>query len=102
MRRLKREQNSWNACWKSLCTKGFSPVKLGGGAIFGSSKKSLWGYTLAEIIIVMLVIAVIVAITIGITKQKLDGIVTYTYYSAYSTLRSVNSQMIWRSGSECF
>ena len=42
----------------------------------------------------MLVIAVIVAITIGITKQKLDGIVTYTYYSAYSTLRSVNSQMI--------
>ena len=42
----------------------------------------------------MLVIAVIVAVTIGITKHKLDNIVTYTYYSAYSSLRTATSQML--------
>ena len=42
----------------------------------------------------MLVIAVIVAVTIGITRHKLDNIVTYTYYSAYSLLRTATSQML--------
>ncbi len=94
MRRFRRDRISWRTLFNGVCSRISEPVKFGGGAIFGSSKKGFRGYTLAEIIIVMLVIAVIVAVTIGITKQKLDGIVTYTYYSAYSTLRSVNSQMI--------
>ena len=94
MRRFRRDRISWRTLFNGVCLRISEPVKLGGGAVLSSSKKGLWGYTLAEIIIVMLVIAVIVAVTIGITKQKLDGIVTYTYYSAYSTLRSVNSQMI--------
>ncbi len=51
-------------------------------------------YTLTEIIIVLLVIAVIVAVSIRITKAKLDNIVSYTYYSAYSTLRQVSRQML--------
>lgn len=42
----------------------------------------------------MLIIAVIVSVTIGITKAKLNNIVSYTYYSAYSTLRSVSSEML--------
>ena len=29
-------------------------------------------YTLAEIVIVMLIISVVVAVTIGVTKKKLD------------------------------
>ena len=52
-------------------------------------KIKLRSYTLAEIVIVMLVIAVVVAVTIKITKAKLDNITTYTYYSAYSTLKGV-------------
>ena len=42
----------------------------------------------------MLIIAVIVAVTIGITKAKLDNIVSYTYYNAYSTLRSISTEML--------
>ena len=52
------------------------------------------GYTLAEVIVVMLIIAVIVAVTIGITKGKLDNIVSYTYYNAYSTLRKISTEML--------
>lgn len=59
-----------------------------------TSLKTWLGYTLAEIIIVMLVVAVIVAVTIGVTKHKLDSIITYTYYSAYSTLRTATSQIL--------
>ena len=51
-------------------------------------------YTLAEVIIVMLIIAVIVAVSIGITKAKLDNIVSYTYYNAYSSLRKISTEML--------
>ena len=51
------------------------------------------GYTLAEVVIVMLIIAVIVAVSIRITKAKLDKVITYSYYSAYSTLSSVAETM---------
>ena len=42
----------------------------------------------------MLIIAVIVAVTIGITKVKLDNIVSYTYYNAYSSLRKISTEML--------
>ena len=57
-------------------------------------KKKLSAYTLAEVIIVMLIIAVIVAVSIGITKAKLDNIVSYTYYNAYSSLRKISTEML--------
>ena len=41
----------------------------------------------------MLIIAVIVAVSIRITKAKLDKVVSYTYYSAYSTLSDVSRSM---------
>ena len=53
-------------------------------------KKLLNSYTLAEVVIVMLIIAVIVAVSIRITKAKLDKVITY---SAYSTLSSVAESM---------
>ena len=56
-------------------------------------KKLLNSYTLAEVVIVMLIIAVIVAVSIRITKAKLDKVITYSYYSAYSTLSSVAETM---------
>ena len=56
--------------------------------------KALFAYTLTEIVVVMLVVAVIVAVTIGVTKHKLDNIVTYTYYSAYSSLRTATAQIL--------
>ena len=56
-----------------------------------NSKK---GYTSTEVVIVMLVVAVVVSVSIKITKTKLDNIVSYTYYSGYSTLKGVTSQMV--------
>lgn len=52
------------------------------------------GYTLAEVIIVILIIAVVVGVSIKIIKAKLDNIVSYTYYSGYSILRGVTGQMV--------
>ena len=63
-------------------------------AFFRLPERGFSAYTLAEIIVVMLIIAVIVAVTIGITKAKLDNIVSYTYYNAYSTLRSISTEML--------
>ena len=65
----------------------------GGGSLKAPTSRFL-GYTLAEIIIVMLIIAVVVAVTIGITKAKLDNIVSYTYYNAYSTFRKISTEML--------
>ena len=42
----------------------------------------------------MLIIAVIVSVTIGITKAKLDNVISYTYYNAYSTLREITTEML--------
>ena len=42
----------------------------------------------------MLIIAVIVSVTIGITKAKLDNVISYTYYNAYSTLREITRKML--------
>ncbi len=94
MKRISEEQKLFYTSLKSACSKVSSLDKFGGGGTLSSSIKGLCGYTLAEIVIVMLVIAVIVAVTIGITKHKLDNIVTYTYYSAYSSLRTATSQML--------
>lgn len=78
-------------------SKGFNAQRrLGYFSKFAqsSSKCGKSAYTLAEIIIVMLVIAVVVGVSIKITKAKLNQIVSYTYYSAYSTLRNVSGQML--------
>ena len=56
--------------------------------------KNLKAYTLAEVVIVMLVIAVVAGVSIKITKAKLDNIISYTYYMGYSTLRNVTGQML--------
>ena len=53
-----------------------------------------FAYTLAEVVIVMLVIAVIAGVSVKITKAKLDNITAYTYYMGYSTLRNVTGQML--------
>ena len=42
----------------------------------------------------MLVVAVVVSVSIKITKVKLDNIISYTYYSGYSTLRNVTGQVL--------
>ena len=63
-------------------------LKIGGG---GTPRLA---YTLAEVVIVMLVIAVIAGVSVKITKAKLDNITAYTYYMGYSTLRNVTGQML--------
>ena len=54
----------------------------------------LKAYTLQEIIIVMLIISVIVAVTIGVTKKKLDSTLSYTYYSGYEIVRNVSRSLL--------
>jgi hypothetical protein len=51
-------------------------------------------YTLAEVVIVMLIISVIVGIGIKISKLKTSKITPINYYSAYSTLKNVNAEML--------
>lgn len=51
-------------------------------------------YTLAEVVIVMLIIAVIAGVSIKITKTKLDKVISYTYYSAYSSVSGVTRSML--------
>ena len=52
------------------------------------------GYTLAEVVIVMLIIAAVVGITIGLTKKKLDNVISYLYYSSYSIAQEAVNKMI--------
>ena len=56
-------------------------------------------YTLAEVVLVMLVIAIVVGVSLKITKTKLDNILSVTYYYSYSTLADVNTQIIKRYNS---
>lgn len=58
------------------------------------NKRFKFGFTLIEVVVVMLIIAVIVGISIKIAKTKLDNITSYTYYAAYSNLRSLSSAMV--------
>ena len=59
-----------------------------------TANNKLFAYTLAEIVTVLIVVAVIISVTIGVTKAKLDNVISYTYYSAYSALRAVISQIL--------
>ena len=51
-------------------------------------------YTLAEIVIVMIIASVIAGISIKTGKQKLDSIISIHYYTAFSTLDTVAKEMI--------
>ena len=65
-----------------------------GGGDSKPSVKGLSGYTLAEVVVVMLIIAAIVAVSIRITRSKLDSVIFYTYYSAYETLKSSTASIL--------
>ena len=95
MRRFKHRGMSLDVLLRKLTSReGRCLVNPENRGCLSTSIKRFFGYTLAEIIVVMLIIAVIVAVTIGVTKHKLDNIVTYTYYSAYSTLRTATAQIL--------
>ena len=68
--------------------------ELRGGGSNSFVRRFLTAYTLSEIVIVMLIISVVVAVTIGITKRKLESTVSYTYYSAYETLKDVSRSLL--------
>jgi Tfp pilus assembly protein PilE len=60
----------------------------------GNFKDKSTAYTLAEVIVVLLVVAIIVSISIKATKNKLNRITPIAYYSAVSTVRSVTEEML--------
>jgi hypothetical protein len=53
-----------------------------------------FGHTLAEVIMAMVVISMIAGFTMKITKHKMEGLVGYYYYSAYSTLKAAAGEII--------
>ena len=73
---------------KKFCCKNVSRIIRA----VGQSKKN--AYTLAEVVITMLIIATVVAISIKISATKLNSLVSLTYYSAYSTIKSVTNEML--------
>ena len=55
---------------------------------------SLKAYTLLEIILVIVIITVVFAVTIGVTKRKLESSISYSYYSAYASLKDVSRALL--------
>ncbi len=55
--------------------------------------KKLRAYTLAEIVVTMIIIAVVAGASIKITKNKFDKILSYSYSIAYSTVKDVTVEM---------
>ena len=78
--------------------KIFTLTKRGGGEnkLVSQGFRRL-GFTLSEVVIVMLIIAIVAGVCIKITRTKLDKVVTYTYYAAYETLNSVSANLIGNS-----
>ena len=58
-----------------------------------SDKNTKNAFTLAEVIIVMLVVAVVAGICIKITKVKLNNILSVNYYSSYNTLKTISTEL---------
>ena len=52
------------------------------------------GFTLAEIVITMLIISVVVAMSIKVSKSKLSNTKSYVYYSAYTVLDNASKDML--------
>ena len=69
-------------------------MEFRGGGSNSLTRRVSAAYTLSEIVIVMLIISVVVAVTIGVTKKKLESTVSYTYYSAYESLKDVSRSLL--------
>ena len=50
------------------------------------NKKLKFGFTLAEVIITMIIIAIVVGVSMKVSKSKLSNIKSYNYYAAYTVL----------------
>lgn len=59
--------------------------------IFDKAKRA---YTLAEVIIVLVIISIVVSVTMRVAKMRLDNITSYTYYHAYDLLNDMAAQMV--------
>lgn len=53
------------------------------------------GFTLFEVIVVMIIISIIVGVSLKLAKTKLNNIKSYTYYYAYKTLSTAASKMLF-------
>ncbi|MFI3300701.1 MAG: prepilin-type N-terminal cleavage/methylation domain-containing protein [Candidatus Gastranaerophilales bacterium] len=57
-------------------------------------------YTLAEVMITMMIVAVVASVGMGVTKFRYDSITSYTYYSAFNSLRTIAKSLIASSDNE--
>lgn len=60
----------------------------------GLMKEYNKAYTLAEVVLTMMVIAVIVGVSLKIAKTKLDSIISFNYYNAYSIIKTSVAEML--------
>ena len=63
------------------------------GVFMGRKILNKSGYTLAEVIITMIIVSIVISVSMKATKTRLTNIKMYTYYSAYTTLSDVNREI---------
>lgn len=61
------------------------------GSYFYTAKRQ--AFTLAEVVIAMLIVSIVVGVCIKITKAKLNNISAVNYYTSYSTLKSISTEL---------
>ncbi len=54
-------------------------------------------YTLAEVVITMVVLAIIISVTMKITTTKIKRVDKYNYYAAYTLLSDIASELVFES-----
>ncbi len=54
-------------------------------------------YTLAEIVITMVVLAIVVSVTLQITTSKITRVNKYNYYAAYTVLTDLAAELVYES-----
>ncbi len=54
-------------------------------------------YTLAEIVITMVVLAIVVSVTLQITTSKITRVNKYNYYAAYTALTDLAAELVYES-----
>lgn len=54
-------------------------------------------FTMVELVVALLLVAILAAVTIGITRNKMAKVDKYSYYIAYSTMQDVAANIISQS-----
>lgn len=57
-------------------------------------KNCKWGFTLTELVVVMVVMTLIVMVTLPISRKKMEKVDYFAYYMAYTTMQDISANII--------